>query len=260
MNDRALLTAMRLSDSMLPVGTYTASYGIEQYLNEDEIETAAGLGDLIEGYLRGVIGPAETVALGHAHRSAAAGDLDGVLAADERLGAATLPAEFRDSSRKAGSKLLELLADTDDGAAASRSSDPADAADRTSAAGDAAGLGDVAVEGVLAEYAAACEAGRTDGHYPVALGVVCQRAGLDAREAALVNAYASVTGLLAAAQRLGRFGHTAIQSQLSGLFPAMETVCDRYHDADLTAMCSFAPLADAMGMRHERADRRLFMS
>jgi len=25
-------------------------------------------------------------------------------------------------------------------------------------------------------------------------------------------------------------------------------------------MCSFAPLADVMGMRHERADRRLFMS
>ena len=250
MNDRALLTAMRLSDSMLPVGTYTASYGIEQYLNEDGIETAAELGDLIEGYLHGVIGPAEIVALGHAHRSAAAGDLDGVLAADERLGAATLPAEFRDSSRKAGSKLLELLADTEDGAA-----EPA--AESLSAA-DA--LGEVAVEGVLAEYAAACEAGRTDGHYPVALGVVCQRAGLDARAAALVSAYASVTGLLAAAQRLGRFGHTAIQSQLSGLFPAMEAVCDRYHDAELGAMYSFAPLADAMGMRHERADRRLFMS
>jgi len=25
-------------------------------------------------------------------------------------------------------------------------------------------------------------------------------------------------------------------------------------------MCSFAPLADVMGMAHERADRRLFMS
>jgi len=260
MNDRALLTAMRLSDSMLPVGTYTASYGIEQYLNEDEIETAAALGELIEGYLRGVIGPAETVALGHAHRRSAAGDLDGVLAADERLGAATLPAEFRDSSRKAGGTLLELLAEADDGAVASRSPEPVDAADRRSPASDAAALGDVAVEGVIAEYAAACETGRADGHYPVALGVVCQRAGLDAREAALVNAYGSVTGLLAAAQRLGRFGHTAIQSLLSTLFPVIESVCDRYHDADLVAMCSFAPLADAMGMRHERADRRLFMS
>ncbi|MFD1570644.1 urease accessory protein UreF [Halorubrum laminariae] len=252
---------MRLSDSMLPVGTYTASYGIEQYLNEDEIETADELGDLIEGYLRGVIGPAEIVALGHAHRSAAAGDLDEVLAADERLGAATLPAEFRDSSRKAGSKLLELLAETDDGTAGSAGRDAA-AGDGVAGVAAVGGgtIGDIAVEGVLAEYAAACEAGRADGHYPVALGVVCQRAGLDARDAALVSAYGSVTALLAAAQRLGRFGHTAIQAQLSRLFPAIETVCDRYHDAAIDAMYSFAPLADAMGMRHERADRRLFMS
>lgn len=233
----ALLTALRLSDSMLPVGTYTASYGVEQYLNEDDIETADELGDLVEGYLRGVIGPAEIVALGHAHRSAAAGDIDGVLAADERLSAATLPSEFRDSSTKAGAKLLDLLTEIDEGLFAG--------ADTT---------------GLVAAYTEACEDGRTAGHYPVALGVVCQQAGLDAREAALVSAYGSVTGLLGAAQRLGRFGHTAIQTQLSRLFPVLESVCERYHDAELTAMCSFAPLADVRGMAHERADRRLFMS
>jgi len=31
-------------------------------------------------------------------------------------------------------------------------------------------------------------------------------------------------------------------------------------DAALAAMGSFAPLADVMGMAHERADRRLFIS
>jgi len=236
-SSEALLTALRLSDSMLPVGTYTASYGVEQYLNEGDIETPDELGELIAGYLRGVIGPSETVALGHAHRSAAAGDLDGVLAADERLGAATLPAEFRDSSTKAGGKLLELLSEIDDGPFAE-----ADA------------------NGLVADYKAACENGRAAGHYPVVLGVVCQQAGLDSREAALVSAYGSVTGLLGAAQRLGRFGHTAIQAQLSELFPVIEEVCEQYHDAELAAMCSFAPLADVMGMAHERADRRLFMS
>ena len=249
----ALLTAMRLTDSMLPVGTYTASYGVEQYLNEGEIETADELGDLLAGYLRGVIGPAETVALGHAHRSAAAGDLEGIVAADERLGAATLPAEFRDSSTKAGRKLLDLLAETD--------GEPADdTGEGVATDGDTAPLAGAAGDGTIAAFAAACEDGRADGHYPVVLGVVCQRAGLSAREAALANAYGSVSGLLAAAQRLGRFGHTAIQSQLSALFPVIEAVSDRYHDAELDAMCSFAPLADVMGMAHERADRRLFMS
>jgi Urease accessory protein UreF len=236
-SSEGLLTALRLSDSMLPVGTYTASYGVEQYLNEGDIETPDELGDLIAGYLRGVIGPSEIVALGHAHHSAAAGDLDGVLAADERLGAATLPAEFRDSSTKAGGKLLELLSEIDDG--------PFAEANAT---------------GLVGDYKTACEEGRAAGHYPVVLGVVCQQAGLGAREAALVSAYGSVTGLLGAAQRLGRFGHTAIQAQLSELFPVIEEIVEQYYDADLGAMCSFAPLADVMGMAHERADRRLFMS
>jgi Urease accessory protein UreF len=236
-SSEALLTAMRLSDSMLPVGTYTASYGVEQYLNEGKIDTAAELEELIDGYLHGLIGPAEIVALGHAYRSAAAGGLDQVFAADERLAAATLPAEFRNSSTKAGTKLLELLDEIESGPFASTNT-----------------------TGLVGEYTAACEDGRTGGHYPVVLGVVCQQASLDCREAALVSAYGSVTGLLGAAQRLGRFGHTAIQALLSRLFPVMEDICDRYHKTDLTAMCSFAPLADVMGMAHERADRRLFMS
>ncbi len=231
------LTALRLSDSMLPVGTYTASYGVEQYLNDGYIESADELGELIEGYLRGVIGPAEIVALGHAHRSAAAGDLEGILAADERLGAATLPAEFRESSEKAGEKLLSLLVEIDEG--------PFAAAEH---------------EGVVAAYTDALETGSTAGHYPVVLGMVCQQSGVGCLEAALVSAYSTVTGLLGAAQRLGRFGHTDIQAQLSGLFPVVEAICEQYHDVELEAMCSFAPLADVMGMTHERADRRLFMS
>jgi Urease accessory protein UreF len=108
-DSKALLTAMRFADSMLPVGTYTASYGIEQYLNEGSVETAEQLGDLIEGYLHGVIGPAEIVALGHAHRAATTGDCNEMQAADERLGAATLPVEFRESSKKLVESCLSYL-------------------------------------------------------------------------------------------------------------------------------------------------------
>ncbi|WP_182022829.1 urease accessory protein UreF [Haloquadratum walsbyi] len=238
-DSKALLTAMRFADSMLPVGTYTASYGIEQYLNEGSVETAEQLGDLIEGYLHGVIGPAEIVALGHAHRAATTGDCNEMQAADERLGAATLPVEFRESSKKAGGKLLELLDDSNDNLLADT---------------------DTETDGSVAEYIADYQDGRTAGYLPVVLGVVCQASGLECREAALVSAYGTVTGLLAAAQRLGRFGHTAIQTQLSNLFPVIETICTEYHDVDLHAIYSFAPLVDVMGMNHERADRRLFSS
>lgn len=237
MNDTSFLTALRLADSFLPVGTYTASYGIEQYVAEGRVETGDELGTLVEAYLRRVVGPAELVALANAHRATAANDPDGIIAADERLHAATVPAEFRESATAAGTKLLELLERSD--------------GDRVRETG---------FDGAAAGYADAVAEGETPGQYPVVLGVVTQRAGIGRREACLVSAYSFVTELLGAAQRLGRFGHTDIQSQLVALLPVIESVCETYADADLDALTSFAPLAEILSMSHERADRRLFMS
>jgi len=236
MDSSSFLMGLRLADSFLPVGTYTSSYGVEQYVNEGKIETAAELGELVSAYLERFVGPADLVALGNAHAAVAADDDDRLLAADERLHAATLPAEFRESSQKAGTQLLDLLA------------------------GTSKELFDGAGTETAAAYLAAVEAGEAPGHYAVALGVVTQLSGIGRREAALLNCYAFVTELLGAAQRLGSFGHTAIQAELAGLLPVIETVCEAYATAPLAELSSFAPLAEIMGMSHERAQRRLFMS
>ncbi|MES3517545.1 MAG: urease accessory UreF family protein, partial [Natronomonas sp.] len=185
-----------------------------------------------------------------------------VLAADERLHAATLPAEFRESSTKAGTGLLELLSDTDagfglpttDGGAAG-----VGVPDAYSAA-DTADDGITTDDGITADYGAVVESGETPGHHAVALGVVCQASGIDREAACQVLAYTVVTDLLGAAQRLGRFGHTEIQTILSEQLPVIDELSTEYADADLAALGSFAPLADVMGMAHERADRRLFVS
>ena len=246
-SDAPVLTAMRLADSFLPVGTYTASYGIEQYVNEGRVDTAEELGALIEGYLRRIVGPADTVALSNAHRAAAAGSLAGVIEVDERLHAATLPAEFRTSSTKGGHKLLELFRDTDPGLFGGDGNGGESGSPNAS-------------DGILSAYADAVAADETPGGYPVALCVVTQTAGIDRRTACLVGAYSFVTELLGAAQRLGRFGHTDIQAQLTRLLSVVESVCEQYADSGLDELTSFAPLAETMGMAHERADRRLFMS
>ena len=274
----AFLTALRLSDSFLPVGGYTASYGLEQYLNEDRIEDGDDLRELIAAYLRRLVGPCETVAVANAHAASGDGDLEALLAVDERLHAVTMPAEFRESSTKAGAKLCELLLETDgaatsstppssapsavaDGGRGSGESDGGDESDAESASdvGDD-GNGDTADRSLETAFVDAVETDATPGHYPVVFGVVAQRRGLSRLEACLSHAYSFVTGLLGAAQRLGRFGHTEIQRVLEDLRPVIEEVCERHVDDDAAAMVSFAPLAEIMGMRHERAGRRLFMS
>ncbi|ARS88797.1 urease accessory protein UreF [Natrarchaeobaculum aegyptiacum] len=244
----AFLAALRLGDSFLPVGGYTASYGLEQYVNEGRVETATDLRKLLEAYLRRVVGPCETVALANAHAASAAGELETLLAVDERLHAVTMPREFRESSTKAGAKLAELLLE-EGSAAADGGADVAVAADGRLEDGDAA-----------TGFAAAIAADETPGNYPVAFGVVAQSRGISRLEACLAHAHAFVTGLLGAAQRLGRFGHTEIQEVLEDLRPVLVEVCEHHVDDDPAAMAAFAPFAEIMGMRHERAGRRLFVS
>lgn len=224
----AFISGLRLADSFLPVGSYTASYGLEQFVQTDRIETADDLRAVLEDYLRGVVGPCEVVALANAHEAAAAGDTGRLIEVDRRLHSMTLPEEFRTSSEKAGEQLLDLFAESDDG--------------------------------VLEAYADAVDGDRAPGNYAVALAVAARRRGLSRDRACLVFCYSFVTDLLGAAQRLGRLGHTEIQEVLVDLRPVLVEVCERYAGRDLAAMRSFAPAVELMGMGHENADRRLFMS
>ena len=258
-NSSAFLTALRLSDSFLPVGAYTASYGIEQYVNEGLIDDASDLQAVTSAYLERIVGPCETVAVANAHAASAAQNVEGLLAVDERLHAVTMPREFRESSTKAGAQLCELLLSP---AVASDSSVRSEADSLRNDGGDDSGgpAGDGDRPAHVREYVDAVESGETPGHYAVVFGVYAQTAGLEREDACLAQGYAFLVGLLGAAQRLGRFGHTEIQAILGALLPELETICARYVDEPLERMGAFAPFAEVMGMRHERATRRLFMS
>ncbi len=225
----ALLSALRLADSALPVGGYTASYGVESFIEEGVVEDSDDLRALVETYLTEQVGPSGMVALRVARDCAADGDLDGVAAADRRLQAVTLCREPRESATRQGRKLLELLATTEEDAS-------------------------------IAEYARLAADGEVPGNYAVALGLAAGRLGVPAREAALALAHSFVAGLLGAAQRLGRFGHTEIQAVLRELQPAMERAWADNADRSLDGMTAFTPEIELFSAHHERAERRLFVS
>jgi len=228
-SDAATLESLRLADSFLPVGTYSVSYGLEQFVQDDRIEDAADLEALLETYLRRQVGPAELVALRAAHAAAREGDLDALCAADRRLSAVTLAAEFRESAQQSGDRLLSLQTDLRD--------DP-----------------------LLADYADRVAAGESPGNYAVVLGAATGLAGVDEREACLLCCHGFVTGLLGAAQRLLSLGHTDAQRILDDLGAVMTEAVDDSADRSIDDMTPFAPLVDVLAADHERAERRLFAS
>ncbi|MDT3437919.1 urease accessory UreF family protein [Haloarcula sp. 1CSR25-25] len=229
MSDAATLESFRLADSFLPVGTYTVSYGLEQFIQDDRVEDAADLQALLSTYLRQQVGPAELIALRAAHAAATEGDLDAVCRADRRLSAVTLAAEFRESAQQSGDRLLSLQTDLRD-------------------------------EALLDRYAKRVDAGEAPGNYAVVLGVATGLADVAVREACLLCCHGFVTGLLGAAQRLLSLGHTDAQRILDDLQSVITAAVDESADREIDEMAPFAPLVDVLAAEHERAERRLFAS
>jgi urease accessory protein len=228
-SDEATLESLRLADSFLPVGTDSVSYALEQFVADDAVTDADELRDLVGTVLRRQHGRADLVALRAAHAGAAEGDTDAIERADRRLTAATLPAEFRESSERTGDRLLTLQRDLRDDA-------------------------------LLDEYGASVEAGDAPGNYAVVLGTVAALADVPVREACLLACHEFATAQLAAAQRLMRLGSTDVQRVLDDLRPAMVDAVEASAGRGIDDMAPFDPLVDVRSAEHERAERRLFLS
>jgi urease accessory protein len=228
-SDDATLEAFRLADSFLPVGTYTVSYGLEQFVADDRVTDADELEALLETYLSRQIGPAELVALRAAHSAALDGDIDRLCEIDRRLAAVSLAREFRESAQQSGDRLLSLQTEMRED-------------DR------------------LQSYADRVAAGAAPGNYAVALGVSTAIAGIEERQACLLCCHGFLTGLLGAAQRLLSLGHTDAQRILDDLRPAVVDAVEDSEGRTMDDMTPFAPLVDILAADHERAQRRLFVS
>lgn len=226
--DMAFLSALQLSDTFFPTGLYTLSHGFEAFVQAGLVSKAE-VEALLRDYLENVLGPADGVALSHAHRATEGRDLGRLMEIDRRLFAMKLVREGREASRRVGKRILTT--------AVKLSPDP-----------------------LLRDYLAAVGAGACPGNAAVALGAVAAALGIARREAMLIELYTFTASVLGAAMRLIRLDHEEAQLILSGLRHCMVRVVQENIDKSLQEMRAFAPLIDIMGAVHERARVRLFIS
>ncbi len=224
----AFLNALQLSDTFFPTGLYTLSHGLEAFV-QAKLASKADVEALLRDYLEQVLGPADGVALSNAHRAAEARDLGRLLEIDRRLFALKLVREPREASRRVGKRIL------------------------TTAIA-------LVPERLLADYRAAVEAGAGPGNAAVALGAAAAILGIPRKEAVLIELYTFTTSILGAAMRLVRLDHEEAQVILGRVKPLMVRVAEENMDRSPAEMRAFAPLIDIMGMAHERASIRLFIS
>jgi urease accessory protein len=237
----AFLISLQLADSAFPAGRYTLSAGLESFAQAGHLvpgQPVDRLVALLADYLEHAVGPTDGAALACAHRavSTAVGTvvesgqvLDLVARVDERLTAVRLPREARDTSARVGRALLRTA-------------------------------GTVFEVPLLAAYGRRVRAGQAPGNAAVLVGLLTAALGVPRRQALACELSAFTTASVTAAVRLALIDHTAAQVTLHRLHPVLGAVTAANLDKDVSQIASSAPLIDLMGIRHERADLRLFAS
>jgi urease accessory protein len=227
-NSGAPARLLQFGDSMFPIGGFSFSCGLESAVQtgvvNDRTTLHAFARTALEQAARG-----DGIALIAAHRAAAAGDVETLIAIDRRVFARKPSDETRTMSSRMGRKFTEIGVEV---------------------------VGAPLIRTWLARIAE----GATPGCYPVALAVNFAAQGLSAREAFLVHHYGVATAILGAALRLMRVSHVDTQAILYDLNAGVDAAYEAAAAARLSDMAGFAPLSDILAAVHTKAHVRLFMN
>src|SRR5215510_11039689 len=223
-----LARALQFGDSMFPIGGFSFSSGLESAIQKSVVIDAATLRAFtrtaVEQAARG-----DGIALIHAHRAAAAGDIDALIRIDEQATARKLSEEMRTMSLRMGKKFTEM------------------------------GVLMIGAP-LLCRWRDCISTSATPGCYPVALAINFSVQKLPALGAFIVHQYGVAAAILGAALRLMKISHVETQKILYELSGRAEAAHEIAAAARLSDMSGYAPLTEILAAVHAKAHVRLFMS
>jgi urease accessory protein len=227
-----LAALMQLTDSALPTGAFSHSFGLEAYLESGEVHDERSLLSWLDGYLATQLTYTDAIAIRRACRAVPAvggPDLGGLEALDAELTALLVPAQIRAASLKMGRRMIEIA----------QESFPS--------------------EGVKA-YSRAIADNRCTGHYTIAFALAGAGQGLDEETLAEAYLYSTLTSLTYNAVRAIPLGQLAGQRILATLRRKVPAAVVRSRTADRRHFGAAAPALEIHQMRHEHQRARMFMS
>jgi urease accessory protein len=223
-----LMRVLQFGDSLLPIGSFAFSNGLEAAVQTGMVRDAASLDEFVRTVVRRSA-TSDGIALLHAHRGAAAHDIERVVQADRAVFERKLSEEARTMTVRMGKKLAEVSA----------------------AAADAPLAG---------KWLSLVRDGAAPGTYPAGLGVLFADLGSPETDAFAVHQYGVAMTTLSAALRLMKIDHRQVQATLSAVNGAVSEDYEQARNCPLSDMASFAPVSDVLASIHVHSHVRMFMN
>lgn len=224
---------MLLSDTALPTGGFSHSYGLETFIEQGESDLQGLLGT----YIREELGKVDCPACALAYQMASAGDLSGLLDLDQTVNAMRIPREWREAGSNTGKRLVCVGKNFNSWRLTREKSQ------------------------IWEPYCEMVESGRTPGQYAVVAGAVYQLLNLPLTDGVLAYAVSALKNMVAVAVRLVPLGQTEGLKIQELLLPELITMVEgAVMIRSAEDLGGFAPGFELAGIRHERLYTRLFIS
>jgi urease accessory protein len=224
-----LLRALQFGDSMLPVGSFSFSNGLESAVQEKIVHDLSTLREFVCTAIEQAA-TGDGIALLEAHRAALANDFDRIVTTDRAVYCRKLNEEMRTMIVRMGRKLAEMAIHV---------------------------LPSVPIASV---WLTSIKQGTAPGSYPVGQAIVFAALGLSERDAFAVHQYGIASMVLGAALRLMKISYLDTQAILFEVNELAASAYARVADASLEEMSAFSPVLDILAAVHVKSKVRMFMN
>jgi urease accessory protein len=228
LNISKVMRLLQFGDSVLPVGAFSFSNGLESAIQQGVVCDA----ETLLQFVRAATEQAATsdgVAVLVAFRAAQEGDDQLIDQADQAVFNRKLNEEMRTMTVRMGRKLAEMTHH-------------------------------VMGHGVASNWLERIKAGKTPGCYPIGQALVFATLGLTAQDAFTVHQYGLASMMVAASLRLMKLHYLDAQSILFKVNGEADADYQRIASRSLQDMANFSPMIDILASAHVKARVRMFMN
>ncbi len=229
LTDFALLQLFQIHDSAFPIGSYTQSYGMETYIQENRIKTKEELVDFCNSYLFHNLVRSDAIIIQEAYNATVEGDVDKLLYLEQLCGAMKLAKESREASVNLGRQFIRTVSPL--------SSDE-----------------------FLANWKEKIDAKLIKGHYAVLYGIYSATSGASVHQAVMMYLYSSVNGLIQNAVRAVPFGQNTGVQAMNELIKPVTKASELVASLTIDDISNNALGIELASMQHEYLYSRLFIS
>ncbi|MEC0240908.1 urease accessory protein UreF [Paenibacillus dokdonensis] len=227
--DKNALSLFQLCDSNFPTGAFSHSYGLESYIQEDQVHDQATLSEWLHVYVNEQLVHSDGLASRLVFDALQNENLETVWKLDRMLTVQNLPRETREGTQKMGDRMLNLV-------------------------------GSLYEVPVLSLYRERINKKQCFGHPAIVFTMIGHHLGVSRSTTILYYLYSVISSLVQNAVRAIPLGQTAGQRTIQQFQDVLMEATEKIESLDEEDFGIISPGLELSQMKHERVNIRIFMS